>query len=362
MSENAKTIRAYLFKGDDEFRKQKELESLLPALVAEDYADFDLEKIDGDVATSERVLTAILIPPLGSPRRVVLVRQANKMNAEEQEKLASRLQGIPQSSCLILVNPAPERKDGKPRKGSEVKSELAKAVKAVGEVRDFRAKKGMEKTAEARRVAQSIFSASGKTLEPAAMTVFAQRTGEDLTVLRSEAEKLITYCWDSEQITASNVDAVTSETPEEKIFKLLDAVAARSQGQALKLLDELFSSGDEPKGTAPRALSMIARQFRLIWQMRILKEAGVTEARKDQTPEAVRNMLSSDPNLLEVVSRQLWMGEKLARQAARFNTRDLCRCFEAIARADRMLKGIEPGVEDPQAVMELLVMELARGK
>ena len=38
----------------------------------------------------------------------------------------------------------------------------------------------------------------------------------------------------------------------------------------------------------------------------------------------------------------------------------LIRGFDAIARADAMLKGIEGGIQEPRMIMELLVLELAK--
>ena len=57
-----------------------------------------------------------------------------------------------------------------------------------------------------------------------------QRVGLDFAVIDTEARKLIDYSGDSEQITSADVSLVTSETPEEKVFKMVDAVAARNAG------------------------------------------------------------------------------------------------------------------------------------
>lgn len=353
--------RAYLLKGDDDFRKARELEKLVKLLVADDFVDFDLEHLEGDTATSDRVMAGLNIPPFGPGRRVVLVKYANKMDPDEQEKLAPRLEKIPQSGCLILVNPAAEKTDGKPKRGSEVIGELSKAVRKVGEIREFGGERGREKTARSLEFAKTLFATAGKQIGSDALSLFAQRAGSDFSVLDSEARKLIDYSGDNDTITVRDVSAVTSETPEEKVFKLTDAVGQRNKALALKLLHELFEAGSSPDADAPKTLSNLARQFRLIWQVKMLADAGVRSFARDNVPEGIRRDLPSTPNLLDVVARQSWQADKLTRQARHFSRKDLARCFAAIARADAMLKGAAGNIEDPKLVMEILVTELASG-
>lgn len=359
MAAKEDTPRAYLFKGDDDFQKDRELDSLVKSLVSEDFADFDLERMEGDSATTDRILAGLSIPPMGSEKRVVLVRHAQKMSKEEQEKLAPRLATIPRTGCLILANPAVDKIDGRARKGSEVIGDLSKAVRKVGAVRDFSGGTKAQKQGAARQFAASLVAKSGKKIDPPALAALVMRAGFDFSVMQTEVDKLVAHSGDSERITSADVEAVTSETPEEKIFKMVDAIATKDPALAIKSMNELFESGDRPDAEAPRALSNVARVFRLIWQMKMLQQAGVREMSKSAVPNEIKQQLPSEPNLLDVLSRQSWQQEKIARQASGFNRAELARCLLAIARADRMLKGIEGGVEDPVAVMELLVIDLA---
>ena len=133
-AEQTSNPKAYLLKGEDEYLKQEELDKLLQSLVSPDFADFDLEHLEGDAATADRVMSGLHVPPFSSAQRVVLVRHANKMNEEEQKKLASQLAKAPDSGCLILVNPAVEKRDGKTPKGSEVIGDISRAVRKIGKV------------------------------------------------------------------------------------------------------------------------------------------------------------------------------------------------------------------------------------
>lgn len=352
--------KAYLFAGDDDFRKQRELDELLTTLVASDFADFDLEHLEGDSASADRIMAGLGIPPFSSPRRVVLVKYANKMDEDEQKKLASQLGRVPSSGCLILVSPAPDKTDGRPRKGSEVIGDLSKAVRKVGRVIRVGEERGREKTDNARRFAQSLFAEAGKKMDSTALAAFLQRAGSDFSILSTEARKLIDYSGDSDKITSQDVAKVTSETPEEKVFKMVDAISAKKPADAMRLLDELYETGDRPENESPKVLANIARTFRLIWQAKMLLSAGVSRFSKDSVPEKLRALLPSSPNIVDLVSRQNWQQDRLTAQAARFTRSQLVRGFESIAKADSMLKGIEGAMEDARMIMELLVLDLTR--
>ena len=352
--------KAYLFAGDDDFRKQRELDDLLKKLVAPDFADFDLEHMEGDSATADRIMAGLGIPPFASDRRVVLVKYANKMGEDEQKKLASQLPKTPASGCLVLVTPAAEKVDGKPRKGSEVVGDLSKVVRKIGKVIRTGEERGREKADNARRFAQSIFQEAGKKIDSTTIAAFIQRVGSDFSILSTEARKLIDYSGDSEKITAQDVAKVTSETPEEKVFKMVDAISAKKPAEAMRLLDELYETGDRPESESPKVLANIARTFRLIWQAKMLLSAGVHRFTKDAVPPKLQAMLPSSPNIVDLVSRQTWQQDRLNAQAARFTRDQLIRGFESIARADSMLKGIEGDIDDARMIMELLVLELTR--
>lgn len=358
MSAKAKTDnpRVYLLRGDDDFQKNRHVDKLLKSLVSGDFVDFDLEPMEGDNATSDRIITGLNIPPFGSKQRVVLVRHANKMNPDEQSRLAGKINTIASTGRLILVNPAAEKVDGKPKKGSEVIGDLSKAVRKVGEVVEF----GKMRTDSAIKFAMTAFTSAGKKVQPQVAAALVQRVGADSSVLSTEIQKLIDYSGDSETITAQDVAAVTSETHEEKIFKLVDAVAAKNQALSLKLLEEIFAISDDPRAEAPKTLAVIARQFRLVWQMKLLHEMGVRSFAKSDVPDNIKDMLPTDTNILDILSRQSWQAERLSRQARPFSRSDLIRCFSAIAKADQMLKSIDGDMENPEMVMQLLVIELAR--
>jgi DNA polymerase III subunit delta len=351
--------KAYLFRGDGDYQKAQALKELLAGIVSPDFADFDLEELEGNTATTDRVMAGLNVPPFGSPRRVVLMRYANKMDKDEQKLLAEKLPSGPDAGLLVLHTPAADKVDGKPKAGSDVVGELSKAVRKVGKVWEMAPLKGAGGIAEVKRYAQGLVSEAGCKIDPDALELLHVRVGFDFNVIGTEVEKLVRYVGDEERITKSVVAEVTSETPEEKVFALVDAIGARNQALALRLLENVFEYGGDPRGEAPRVLALICRQMRLIWQVRTLQESGVRGMSRDSVPGDVAEMLPSSGNLLDHLATRSWTARRLIEQAALFTFPQLTQCFEEIELADLLLKGVEPGPDDPRMIMDLLVVKLA---
>lgn len=359
VGKSTERLRAYLLAGDDDYRKKIELDKLLKKLVADDFADFDLEQMEGDSTSADRIMAGLAIPPFSSAQRVVLVKFANKMDESEQKKLARRLADSPSTGCLIMVTPAPDKSDGRAKRGDEMIGDMSRAIRKVGSVINTGAEKGRARTQSARDFALSVFTDAGKKINEGALSAFVQRVGTDFSVLRTEAEKLISYSGDCASIKPADISQVTSETPEEKVFKLVDAIAAHHSAEAMRYLDELFETGDRPESEAPKVLANIARTYRLIWQYKLLSSSGVRVFRKDSVSQNLQSLLPSNPNLIDLLSRQSWQEGRLRSQSSRVTHRQLTRSFEVVAEADARLKGIEEGMEDARMVMEMLVLELS---
>ncbi len=345
-----------LIQGDNELMKDKFVDNLLSELVSDEYRDFDLETIEGEVGTAERILSGLNAIPFGSNKKVVLIKRANKLDNSEQAKLSSAISSIPSGSCLILLNPPAEIIDGKPKKGSSITRELQNSIKKYGRIENFDFNKN-----DAAPTAAKLFEQYGKKIARPVLEQFIRGVGNNISIILSEVEKLVSYVGDADTITIQDIDAVTCIAPEEKIFKLIDAVCSGSTSTAIRLLQEHFDGIADPRVAAQRTLATISRQFRLLWQMKMLMESGVKSYSKDSLPPEIKSSLISNPNIIQIITRHEWQRNKLQQQASRFNKRMLCLCFDSILRADTALKGAggDDEITDPQRILELLIFRIS---
>lgn len=348
-------LRAYLFEGREESQKQEILNKLVAQLSDEGVGGFDVEVLEGQTLTSQRFFTATDVPPFASEKRIVIVKRANTIPSAEQEIIAEKLSKLPESAVSIFLVPAPELKDGKPKAGSAVVAKLSKAISAVGAVVSFAALRPDDAIqAAARKVTEY-----GKKIDGQAARRLVDRVGNDLSILDSEIRKLIDYTGERTSITVKDVELVTEQKPEERIWKLMDAIGARKTPLALSMLRETLESGGTVDSEAPRLLAMILRQLRLIWQARTLADKGW---RLQGAPDQAMDLLPSDNNVIVFCRRQSFQAPRLQEQARNFTLADLRQCFEYCAAADLAIKGIEGEIEDSAITLELLIINLCRRK
>ena len=344
-----------LLTGAEASRKNTEAQALLNAQVDSDYADFDAEVMDGNVAAADRVLSAAATVPLGTGKRVVLVRDTQQMDADEQKKLAAGLERIPQSGFLILHTGTPIIEDGKTKRQSVITTELTNAAKKHGKVIDF----GLPRAEDMREWIQAEAARQHKKLAPDAVALLTQLSGDDLQRMGSEIAKAAAHAGDAATITGADVEATLSRGPDDVIFKLCDAVGHRRTAEALGHVSTLFRGGARPDAVAPRALVLLARQIRLLAQFRYLGEQRMVGRNAGPISPEVMALLPADgAGSILTNPRMSWMTDRYVSQARNFTSPELADRLEALLRADLALKGIVPGGDSPQVVMQRLVVEL----
>lgn len=347
--------RVLLITGNDSGKKKAEANRLLMEAADADFADFDSEIMDGSHATADRALSAVATFPLGGKKKVVLVRDVNQMDVEEQKRFVAGIGKIPETGLLILHTGSPIIEEGKTKRGSVVATELTNAVKKVGQILDF----ALPKAEDSREYLNQAARAAGKKLSPDAIALLSQLPADDVGRLATEVAKAAAHAGDNPTITAADVEAVLSRSPDDVIFKLCDAVGMRRTGEALGHVSTLFRGGGRADGIAARALVMLARQIRLLAQFRYLGEKRMAGRNANPPSPEVLALLPNDGAGGMVANPRLsWMAEKYVNQARNFSGAELAHRLERLLMADLTLKGVEPGGDAPQIVLQRLVVEL----
>lgn len=358
-------VRVVLLTGTEAGRKTVEANALTKAHVDPEFADFDAETIDGGapkndraVPPSERALSSVAMVPLGVGRRVVVLRDAQQMEEGEQKRLAEGLGRIPASGLLVIHTGSPVTgDDGKAKKSSLIVAELGSAAKKYGEVREFALPRGGSE--DVRGLAITAAKAENKTLAPDALAVLSALPTDDIGRIASEIAKVAAYVGDAKVITGADLEAVLSRGSDDVIFKLCDAIGLRKRADALGYVSQLFRGGGRPDSVAPRVLVLIARQIRLIAQYRYLGEKRMVGRNAQAATPEVLAMLPSDGAASVVANPRMgWMIDKFVAQARNFSMAELMERMEKLLKADLALKGIVPGGDNPQAVIQKLVIEL----
>lgn len=280
--------------------------------------DFNFEAFDGESADANEVVAAANTLPFASERRLVVVRNVDKMRAADSAVLAAYAQDPAPTACVVLVA-AKIRKDSK----------LYKAVNALGGAAEYKAP---EKRAVPAWVVE-LFAARGRRLDRDGAEALVRAVGRNLRRLETEAEKIIASAGDRLDLTRADVESVVAETAPVSVFDFLRALSDRQTASAMELLDDLLASGEELLGIH----AMTVRQVRTLVSARALVDRGANQA---------------------VVQREVgmadWQARQAIEQARRFTPTELTRGLGALAEVERRLKS---GDGEPRVVFELWLME-----
>lgn len=347
--------RVFLITGGEAGRKLAEAQALIARYVDPDFADFDAETMDGAATAADRILGGVSTYPIGAGKRVVLVKDTQQMEAEEQKRLAAGLPGITSACILVLHTGTPIVEDGKTKRQSVILTELTNAVKRVGQIIDF----ALPKADDLRGWLSKEAKALGKSIAPDAMTQLLQLPGDDISRVGTELAKAAAHAGDDPVISGSDVEATLSRGADDVIFKLCDAVGMRRTQEALGHVSTLFRGSQRPESVAPRTLVLLARQIRLLAQFRYLGERRMAgRGAGPVTPEVMSFLPGDGAGGMLTNPRTSWMADKYVGQARNFSGNELADRMEYLLNADLSLKGVLPGGDDPRMVMQRLVVEL----
>jgi DNA polymerase-3 subunit delta len=336
-----------LLRGREEHLKREVLARIVALLLPGDGAEFNLDQLDGDKATADNILMLAQTVPFLSDKRVIVVRSAQSLDADEQTKLAKSMERVGSHAFILLVtSESDNRRD-------TLNAGLTRALGKHGVVIDV----GVFKVEEAVQWVRARARELGKEIEPAAAAELVRRTGAHLEQLGHEIEKLIFFVGDQARISPRDVQEVTASVPEEDIFRLVDAVGRKDVSRALMVLNHLLRVRNEQP---LQILWFLTRQLRLIWQTKLLGENGWRPYAKD-VPEKTAALLPATMNALDLFRSQAWLGARCAEQAARFSWEQLETAFVRFAACDLELKSAPGGARAERLLMELLITELCTG-
>lgn len=256
--------------------------------------------------------------PFASERRLVIVRDVDKMSAANQGVLAEYALDPAPTACVVLVA-RKIRKD----------SRLFKAVQALGGVSEFRAPRRSEYPAWV----VDLFASKGRRITHDGAAALVQAVGRDLRRLETEADKVLAYAGDRTDLTRDDVVGVVAETAPVSVFDFLNALGARECATALAVLDDLIADGEDIMGIH----AMTVRHVRSLVSARALADRG-----------------ASIGEVMREVGMAEWQAKAALAQARRFTPAELSRALRKAASLEASMKS----GGDPRLLFEMWLAAL----
>lgn len=296
----------YLLYGEERYFIDRLQETLLEFAIEPHEKDFNLDILYGSEVDAQTALGACQAFPMMAARRVVIIRDFDKM---KENGLFKALAENPNPSCVVLLVCS-----GKPNMSRHPYRALREKARAV----EFKALYPNQVP----RWIETLAKERGFALEPKAVQMLADYVGSSLSALSTELDKLATYVGEREVLTAEDVVQASGQTRDFNVFELQRVVGERRYEDALMISERLLQQSSNQRGESNRIVSVLTSFFIKLWQLTGLQSARVSEKQMAST-------VGVSPYFLK---------EYLAC-LRRFDGKALDGAFSALLAADFELKG-----------------------
>ncbi len=309
---------AYLIFGEQELLLEQALDQLRRKVGEVADLDFNMETFDGDNANANDVVAACNTLPFASERRLVIVRNVDKINKEGTDAIVAYLENPAETTILALVG-----------KKIAKNTRLYKSVDKLGGLIE----RAAPKPSEFPRRVQDLFARKGKQVSLEGAELLVNAVGHDLRRLSVEVDKAVAFTAERDQVTVEDIEQVTSTTAKAKAWELGTVFANRDCAGSLRLVERLVGDGESVYGLH----AIVLRKLRELISARALLDRGAGSATE----------------LGRVLGRPDWQVRDLPRQARGFTSEELVDLLRAAAEGEREMKTSR----DPRLVFERWIVK-----
>lgn len=321
--------RAYYLYGEDDYLKNEAVRHLVAAAINPATQAFNLEQCKGGDVQGEALGIMLGTPPMMADRRVVVIRDVSSLRKDAREVLDRYLQSPSRDTVLVLVSLGSEKMD--------------KQLDAVATSVEYASLTGAQLP---KWIVQQVERAGGD-ISDGAVSLLQDAVGADLSLLKLEIEKLLSYT-SSGPISEDAVTAVVGVRREETMGHLLDAIADRNATVALAALGAVLQ---QPKTSAVTiVMALTVQMFALAWGATRGLPPGQLSREYFTLLKASGSPYTGRP-WGEAVSA--WV-----QHASRWSQRDLDDALIVLARADEALK--DTRLSSDEQLLTTLILTLCR--
>lgn len=309
----------YLLYGEENYLKKVYKDKLKEAIVGKDDS-MNYNYFEGKNISVKTVIDiAETLPFFAEHRLIILENSGFFKNANED--IAAYIKEVPETTILIFAEEEIDKR-----------GKLYKYIKEHGYISEM----GRQNTSKLVPWILKILKKENKKITENEMKLFLTKTGDDMENILRELEKLISYTYGREVITAQDIEQICSTQITGKIFDMITAVSEKNQRKALELYQDLLTLKEPPM----RILFLISRQFNLMLQVKELQKAGCDTV-----------------SIAKQTGLQSFLVGKYAAQARKFSTEFL---KQALTECVEFEEAIKTGKMEDQLSVELLILQYSR--
>lgn len=250
----------YLFYGPETYLREQAIRRLREYVLPPGGDELNYDVLDGSTVTGKDIITTASFSPFISGQRLVVVRNTDIFQAAAKKEADAKyileyLSDPSPGTCLVFETS---------QKADRRKKVYKESVR-VGKVLEF----SRLKPAELIKWMAKLANEAECSLSRDAAGELLARCGQDMNTLCNEINKLACYTGPRKQIDIDMVKELVVGHLEESIFEVVDAIGEKNIVRALAGTRNLLLQKHQPQ----QIIGMVARQFRLIMQIKGLAEA-----------------------------------------------------------------------------------------
>ena len=181
---------------------------------------------------------------------------------------------------------------------------------------------------------RGFFKKEGVEITPRAVELIVELKGDDITGIKAELEKLLSFSG-GERIDTPHVEDLVGRSVTETVFKLVDAINEGNAKWAWRVLNDLYDNKKRPQ----EILGYLGTYIRKIQKVKLLSYKG-----------ADTELVAS-----EIGTRSSYYAQRMMREAKRYSVERIEEWTSALLEADRDMK---TGKRNDRLAVEMLISTL----
>lgn len=312
----------YFLYGEERYLADELQDVLLEHALAPHERDFNLDIVYGNDTDAQSVLSLCASYPVMAERRVVIVRDFDKL---KDNRLFKEYAERPNpSAVVVLVCGSKPNLSAHPyralrERAVSMESKTLYDNQMPGWIQRRAEKEGFEIT-------------------PEAVRMLAEYVGTNLRQAAGELEKLTTFTGASQTITADDVVHASGQTREFNVFELQRAVGEQRGSDAFRIAERMLQQASNARGEALMIVAVMNAYFTKLWKLSACDPAMSDKAKAGRIgvpPYFVKEYIAS---------------------LRRYRVPSIRHAFAALLAADFELKG--GSSRDERLVMTLMLRKI----
>lgn len=318
----------YVLYGKEEFIVEQTKRKLIENAIEPSEMDFNFAVIDLETTPIEYAIDELSQFPFIGDKRVVILDNAYLLTAvnrkEKVEHNTARLLAYMnnpfESTIAVFIAP------------TEKLDERKKIVKELNKTAQVLNAKEFDDRATTKWILD-LAKENNVRISSTVASQIAYKTGNSLVLIHNEFDKLVLHIDKGGEITSELVETLVTRSLEENIFRITDLVIKRQKREAIDMYRDLLTQKEEPIAI----LALIARQFRILAQVKFLSGEGLGA-------QGIASRLKLNPFVVKLAMQQIH----------HFDASYLTNALDQLAEIDYQMK---TGYGERELLLELFILK-----